>query len=256
MSTLEPFPLYFISLFLWEGGMKEWLWWSLAAQQANTTTGMYVYVHMCARVCVYVHGCMCHTVSATREGLWDPVPATRDTRIQGQLLSRLSVWAQMLEYICINPVCLYAYIFLLAALHPAQSGEQDEANDAICLGVLSPSTVCVAAHTNMYTYGINLCSVSMYLLATPFQDHCWLDLGMWSSSSLASLKLLDPVWYFPPIWVTFARKFVLKAAVYMLSKEQPLWLAGYFEKLFPTSLHFPKYAFQWNNIADYATENC
>lgn len=126
----------------------------------------------------------------------------------------------------------------------------------LCLGVLSPSTVCVAAHTYMYTYGINLCSVSMYLLATPFQDHCWLDLGMWSSSSLASLKLLDPVWYFPPIWATFARKFVLKAVVDMLSKEQPLWLAGCLEKLFPTSLHFPKYAFQWNNIAEYATENC
>lgn len=134
------------------------------------------------RVCVCVWG----SVAATGVGLC----------LQGQLLGRLSVWAQLLwgstMYICV-------YTFSVADLHPAQPERPAGWGFWWCLCPCecseSLSVVCGVRHTYIYMY-----IRSIYVCFCVWA--CWkpifslrLDLGTWRGSILASLRLLLVAWY-------------------------------------------------------------
>lgn len=183
---------------------------------------MCVCMHVCQDVCIcacmYVY--MYYTVSAMRDcgsmGLnvsncrdWDLAEAAEQT----ECLSTATGGFHLVH------MCIYVYIYMLTSRPPTIS-----AGAGSRMGLLELSlSVCRSARIDIWSC-INVC-----LLRTHFQHHCWLDTWTWSSSSLASLGLLDPALCFPLKCITFSWKFKQLKIKY---KEEPLCLAGLLEKLF------------------------
>lgn len=219
---------------------------------------MQVCLGVCICACMYVY--MYHTVSAMRDcgsmvlnisncRVWDLAEAAEQTECLSTATGRFHL-AQV-------------YIHMLTSRPPSISAgagsRMGQLELSVCVGapcVTLQSTwlairVCIHAHVGIWSH-INVC-----LLGTHFQHLYWLDTWTWSSSSLASLGLLDPTWCFPLKFITLAWSLSsLKLQLTYSMKKTHSALQDYWISCFTTDLRFLEDASQWNNITEYATENC
>jgi len=120
-------------------------------------------------------------------------PATGETEIQGQLLGRLTIWAQSLErstsYVC--------YACILTGGPPSCSAGQGRKMRtlrlSVCLWVLWVSVECVPGRVYVYTCICGVCVFYMYVPTGNTSSVLQLagPGGTWSCSILSCQGVLD-----------------------------------------------------------------
>lgn len=139
--------------------------------------------------------------NTSNQGNWDPGTAT---------VFEPSCWRE--------PPCtyVYRYIYTLTSRPSCSSKEGSRMRllvVSVFVWVLNVSVlICAVNHIYMYVCGERGCSIWMCLLGIHAQPHNNLHLGVWSCSSLTSVRSLDLAQYFFPYNAHLSRYVALKSS--------------------------------------------
>lgn len=169
----------------WE--LKGWLW------DRESPGYMKAHMHVCACMCVIL--CTCNWGRAAALGLLYPDVSNRRD------------WGVAVGWIeCLSPAYSHWRTSILLSQRWDRMKLLDESVEAcLCLHECSEYLfmirvashvyiyLCIYVFTYLYIYtcSVNMCFVCVFLL----QMWCWLDMGTWGCSRLASLELLSSAWY-------------------------------------------------------------